>query len=99
MQLSLFDTNEYRSIAIGREDVTWKPSKMKFPYLIGIADVFYHKDKPLFQLQMQNDSLSFWSISGKSCTNYKTDDIERTLNRNIDLYIEMRCKNEHNSND
>lgn len=89
MQLSLFNTNEYRGVVIGREDVTWKPSKMKFPYLIGIADVFYYQGKPLFQLQMQNDSLSFWSISGKSCTNYRTDNVERMLNRNIDLYIEM----------
>lgn len=89
MQLSLFDTNEYQGLAIGRGDVTWKPSKMKFPYLIGIADVFYYKGKPLFQLQIQNDSLSFWSISGKSCTNYRTDNVEQMLNRNIDLYIEM----------
>lgn len=64
MQLSLFDEiNEYKGIAIVIPGVTWRPSKMKFPYLIGRADIFYFKGDPLFQLELSGDPLRFWSMT------------------------------------
>lgn len=87
MQLSLFDElHIYKDYVIYHQDITFKPSKMKMPYLVGTTDVLYHKNTALCQIQLIGNGIKIWSLSGKSCSSYKSNDIAQDLDKLIKMY-------------